>query len=120
MTSPLQGSLAAKIGAAFASTFYAAAVNVTTNAASDPETSWIPGASTTVAHSCLGMVDEFSAYYLANGLVQANDRRVLILATSLDVTPTEAMTVTIRGATYQIVKVVTDPALAVWELQVRV
>lgn len=117
MTSPLQGSLAAQIGTAFSGLFYAATVNVTTTATPDPSTPWIPGAATTIAHDCKGMVDEYDAYHVANSLVAADDRKVLILASSLDITPTEAMTVTIRGTTYQILRVSTDPALAVWELR---
>lgn len=119
MVSFLEGKMAAQIGKAFASTFYAATVNVTTTAAPDPSTPWLPGAPTTAAHVCKGMVDVYDAYYIANSLVEASDRKVLILATSLDVTPTEEMTITIRGVTYQIVSVKVDPALAVWECQCR-
>lgn len=121
MVSPLQGSLARQIGRAFASIFYEATVNRTVMGAPvNPAEPWTPGPPTTVNYPCKGMVDEYSDYAIANSLVDAQDRKILILATSLAITPTDGDTVTIRGATYRIVPpVTTDPALAVWELRGR-
>lgn len=119
MTSPLEGKIATAVGKAFASTFYDATVNRTVTADPDPSTPWIPGTATTTTYACKGIVDSYSDYAIANSLVDAQDRKVLILATSLSITPTDLDTITIRGVTYTVINVKTDPALAVWECQCR-
>lgn len=43
-----------------------------------------------------------------------------ILASTLAITPTTSDTVTIRGTTYSIIDVSTDPAQALWVVQARV
>ena len=119
MTSPLEGKIAATIGKAFASTFYDATLVRVTPGTVDPDEPWVPVADTITNYACKGMIDTYSAYHLANSLVEADDRRILILASSLSVTPTENDTVTIRGSSYSIIDVKTDPAIAVYELQCR-
>ena len=122
MTSPLEGKIAATIGKAFASTFYACTVTRTTPGTPNPATPWEPTTPTVTVYTCKGMVDEYSDYAVANSLVEAKDRKILILATSLDIEPDHATdSVTIRGATYNIVPPVKiDPAMAVWEIQGRI
>lgn len=127
MVSPLQGAIAAKVGRAFASTFYNATVSRDIPGTPDPLTPYIQPDPTTVTYSCKGMVDEFSDYAIANRLVDAQDRKVLILATSLSIKPTDGDRVTIKGptdpaaVTYRIVPPVkVDPAGAVWELRCKV
>lgn len=119
MTSPLEGAIAAKIGSAFASTFYACTVTRTVPGEPDPSTPWIPGAPVATGYACKGIVDSYSDFAIANSLVDAQDRKVLILATSLSITPTDTDKVTIRGNEYQILEVKTDPARAVWELRCK-
>jgi len=121
MASPLQGSIAAKIGSAFSSLFYAATLVRTTNEVPSGQPSWDKsGTPTTTSYTCKGIVEEYSDYAKANSLVNAEDRKVLILATSLAVTPTDQDKVTIGGKTYRVIEAKTDPATAVWELRCRV
>lgn len=120
MTSPLQGALAAKIGKAFGKAlFYDAVLTRETPGTPDPSSPWIPGTPTTATYACKAIVDTYSDFAVANSLVDAQDRKVLILATSLSVAPTDLDKVTIRGATYRIISVDTDPADAVWECQCK-
>jgi hypothetical protein len=78
-----------------------------------------PGPSTPDPHACQGWVDEYDQDHRDGTLIQANDRKVIIVASSLDIVPTTAETVTIRGATYSIIRVALDPAGAVYEMQAR-
>ncbi len=119
MTSPLEGSLAKTIGKAFAATFYAATLTRITKTGGngyDPAS----GSTSSVDYPCKGMVDVYSAYDIASGVVEVNDRRILVLATSLSIVPKVDDTITIRGATYRVINVATDPATAVWTIQGRV
>lgn len=121
MTSPLDGKIAAAINKGFQGVFYDATLTRVTPGTPDPEEPWVPVADTTVAHSCKAIVESYSDYQIANSLVDANDRKVLILANSLAVVPDVATdTITIRGQTYALVgEVKTDPATAVWEIRGR-
>lgn len=69
--------------------------------------------------ACKAIHDSYSDYFQKGGLVEANDRKVLILATSLSIAPVQGDRITIDGLTLTIVNVKTDPAKAVWECQVR-
>ncbi len=73
------------------------------------------------------MEDEWGSYARQAGLVQAKDRKVLILAATLATTPQEGDMVTIRGMQFDVVSdnegqpaVSSDPALATWTLRCRV
>jgi hypothetical protein len=86
----------------------------------DPDEPWVPVTPTTTAYPCRGFEDSYSAYYLANQLVQEGDRKIVILAQSLAVTPEPGDQITSRGETFTIVgPVKTDPARAAWECQAR-
>lgn len=119
MTSPLSGSLAKAIGGAFKGLFLDAVLTryvVPDSPAPDPID---PPEPVPVEYPCKAIHDTYSDFYRAQGLVEAGDRKVLILATSLTVTPQENDKITIRGETFSVVMVRTDPALAVWECQAR-
>lgn len=84
-----------------------------------------PGAPT--PYACRAIHDTWSAYYRASGLVQANDQRVLVLATTLATTPKLGDTIALEGMTLRVVSdgggqpgVSTDPAGAVWVLRCRI
>src|SRR5690554_3914972 len=115
--SVLQGSLARTIGSAMRGLFYECSVIVTTPGEFDPENPHIEPQPTIATYPCRGMVDTFSDYQIANGLVEAGDRKVLILQTSLAIEPAVGMEVSIRGEKFTILGVNTDPAVAVWELR---
>jgi hypothetical protein len=121
MASPLEGALAQTIGKAMGGLFYECSlIRETPGSTSPPYSPWAPGPSTTVDYPCKGMVDTFSAYERTNTLIAAGDVKVLVLAATLDIAPTTADKVSIRGTEYAIVDVSTDPATAVWTLQCRI
>lgn len=118
MASPLQGSVAKTIGKALAGVMYGVTLSRSTEGSYDPDTGTvIPGTSENFPAK--GMVEDWGAYYLASQLVQAGDRKVTILATSLATTPSPNDTVTASGQTWTVVAVSSDPAKATWTLQVR-
>jgi hypothetical protein len=116
VASILEGALAQTIGKAMAGTFYAATVTRLTPGAGP---SHDPGEPTETDYTCKAIVDTYKAWERVGTTIQANDRKVLVLATSLDIVPKPGDTVTIRGATYTVVDVGSDPALATYKLQVR-
>lgn len=115
MTSPLAGSLAAQIYKGMKDLFLDATYTVDVPAVIvDPAD---PAAPTPTDYGCKAMVEKYSDYFTKQGLVQDGDRKVLILANSLAIKPVANSRVTIQGITFTILKVDTDPATAVWELQ---
>lgn len=88
---------------------------------------WDPPASTsTTAYTCKALRDTFGATWLAGGLVDAEDVKVLILADTLSVTPEAGDRITIGSDTWTIVPagggnaaVSTDPATACFECRAR-
>lgn len=79
-------------------------------------------ASTTANIGCRGMVDRFTDYERGNsqGLIEANDRKILVLAKSLNgSTPTTRDRITAEGTTYQIINIDRDPASATFTIQAR-
>lgn len=121
MASPLQGSIAETINAAFSSIFYDCTVDRTTitgGDAYDPSS----GVSSTVSYPCKGMVDTFTKFERQNTLIKARDVKIIILTNSLSITPEVSDKVTIRGTTYSIAKdgIAQDPAQATWTIQGRI
>lgn len=121
--SPLLGSLAKAIGKGLAGLFYPAVYEVD-GAATGPVYDPILGFP--VKYTCLAIEEDFGAYELQGGLVKGNDRKVMILATSLAVEPANLARITIRGKTLTVYGdgegrpgVTTDPARAVWVLRCR-
>lgn len=117
MVSPLDGSLAKIIGRAMNGLFLDA--TLTRDVAQDspaPEPG-NPPVIVTVDYTCKAIVEEFSDFYKLQSLVQANERKILVLANSITTAPMQNDRVTIRGKTYTVVSVSTDPALATYELR---
>lgn len=85
----------------------------TTGPAYDPT----PGVP--VSYACKAIVEAYSKYYRANGLVDAKDRRVLVLANSLGLKPQPGDRITVSGITFTAQEVSTDPAEAVWTVRGR-
>ena len=121
MTSILEGELAQTIADALtdADIPYDVTITRTVPGEPDPETPWIPGEPVVTNYACQGFTETFEADYISGGLVQANDLKVVILAPTLVITPSLTDTVTVRGQTYTIIRVMPDPALATIALQVR-
>lgn len=85
----------------------------------DPDEPWLPVTPTTTTYACRGFEDNYSAYYIANGLVQEGDRKIMILTPSLSITPQPGDTITSRGQAFTVIGVKADPARALWECQAR-
>jgi hypothetical protein len=112
VASPLAGSLARTIGSAMSSLFLPATlVRDVPQAGGDPADPLPP---IPVDYPCRAIVEGYSDYFKKNNLVNASDRKVLILATSLGVRPKPDDRVTISGITFTLADVSTDPAEAVW------
>lgn len=117
MSSPLTGSLAKTVGSAFKTLFLDASLLRNVSVISpDPAD---PPPPTVATYACKAIVEAYSDYYKTNGLVDAKDRKVLILATSLGVRPEPGDRVTIGGITFTLQDVSTDPAEAVWTCKGR-
>jgi hypothetical protein len=116
MASFLEGSLARTIGAAFSGIFYAATVTRLTPGAGPAHD---PGPSTPTDYTCKGMVETYKAHEIDGTHIQANDRKVIVLATSIGIVPRPGDKVTIRGATYTVTAFDPDPALATYTLNAR-
>lgn len=120
MTSPLSGSLATSIYKAMKGLFIDATLTRDTASTNSPDVDrFDPPAPTSTNYACKAIVETYREQFRLDGLVQANDRRVLILANSLSVTPTVNDRVTIRGIVFTVIAVETDPALAVYTCQGR-
>lgn len=124
MTSPLAGSLARTIGTAMGGLFLDATLARTVNAAGAND--WTPGTPTTTTYACKAITEAFGSTWLTGGLVDADDVKILVLASSLAFEPQPGDVVTIRGEAFTVVPpgkgkaaVTTDPARAVWELRAK-
>ena len=117
MTSPLAGSLAKTIGSAFKTLFLDAVLARDVPVVSPDPADPLPPTQATYAAKAI--VEGYSDYYKTNGLVDAKDRKVLILATSLGVRPEPGDRVTISNITFTLQDVSTDPAEAVWTCRGR-
>lgn len=120
VASPLSGALAAQIYKGMKALFLDATLTrdtiPTTSPDYDPQD---PPAPTSTSYTCKAIVEKYAERMRLEGLVNQKDRKVLILANSLSVTPRVNDRVTISGVTFLVMLVETDPATAVWTLQGR-
>lgn len=95
---------------------------------SPPADPWNPNPpGEPLKYPCKAIHDEWGAHALGQGLVEANDQKVLVLAASLSVEPRAGDRITFLGKTLTIVPattagqraVTTDPAKAVWICRTR-
>lgn len=114
MASPLEGSIRRTIGKAMRSIFYP--VTVVRLEQSGPV--WEP-VFTEVEYPCKGFIDDYSDFALTNSNILSGDRKVVVLADSLEITPGTSDLVRVRGQTFSVLNVATDPAEATWTLQAR-
>lgn len=116
----LEGELAEQIGEALidADIPFALTVSRTEIVGGVP---WDPGSGTpeTVNYPAKGYVDTFEDSYIAGGLVQQGDVKVVIVANTLSITPVPGDKVTVRDETLNVINVSADPALALFEIQAR-
>jgi hypothetical protein len=117
VASPLEGSLAKTIGKTFNNLFLSATLSREVAIDSPAPEPGEPAQTVTQTFSCKAITEEFSDYYKLQNLVQANERKILVLADSLNTEPKQNDKITIRNKTYTVVSVGTDPAKATWELR---
>ena len=86
---------------------------------SDGQGGWTPGAPT--SKTCKALVEDYSDFRRHSLGIPANDRKIIMLAASIqdDATPEVGQTITAEGRDWQIVAVSRDPAAATYELQAR-
>lgn len=120
MASFLEGSLAKTVFKSLSPIFYSATLIRDVTAPASPDTPFNPTVTGQSTFTCKAIVNTYSNFYRLNELVKAEDRRIIILAQSLSTTPVVGDRVTIRGQTFKVLNVTTDPALATWELQGRI
>lgn len=125
MASPLLGSIANTIGNAMAGLFLDATLTRDVpGVATDPAD---PPAPTPVVYTCKAIEENYSAGLRGQGLVDARDIQVLILANSISVEPQPLDRITIRSRAVTIVPadaagmkaVQSDPARATWLCRCR-
>jgi hypothetical protein len=123
MASPLEGPIRKTIGKAMRSVFYEAIIPRTEALEEMPpdHPPWEPWNPETITHEhkCRAFVDTYSDFHIASSLVQSGDVKIVVLVDSLAITPTLLDTITIRGRSYTILNVSSDPAEATWILQCR-
>lgn len=115
MSSPLEGAIARQVGAAFKSLFMPATLTRASVPDSPDYEPFDPPIEVFVEYPCNAIVEAYSDKFRMDGLVAANERKVLILAASVAVRPQPHDRVTIRGITFTISEVNSDPAEAIWE-----
>lgn len=85
---------------------------------SDPTAGTNP---TQVSHACRGVLEDYATRTIDGTMVRVGDRRALLLGGTLPagVVPKPGDTVTIEGATFNVVRVERDPAGAAYVCQLR-
>lgn len=111
-------SLPATINSAFKGLFYDAVLTVDVPQDSPDPSDPLPPVST--PYPCKAYVEKYSAYYRANSLVEASDRKVIVLANSLAVEPVNGARITVNGITFTIIAYDDGGSnRSVWEIQGR-
>ncbi|MAO65054.1 MAG: hypothetical protein CL666_08640 [Balneola sp.] len=68
-----------------------------------------------------GIVEDWAAYLVESGAVEANTRKILMIAKPLGTEPKQGDTITIEGDSYMVVGIPErDPDTATWVVQGRV
>lgn len=80
--------------------------------------SWNPATPVGTDYACKALFEEYEERLRLGGSVKSNERKTLILADTLSVTPiaTDKITITALGESAVCMRVATDPARACWEL----
>lgn len=132
-TSLLEGDLAAAITEALTSgdVPYAVTVTRSTPGEVDPDEPWVIPTPVLVAYDARGWEENYTADELDNTTILSTDVRVVVLLSTIakatgassgapaTIMPAVGDGVTVRGKSYSVISVQTDPALATVSLQVR-
>ncbi|MBX9452043.1 MAG: hypothetical protein KL801_09410 [Mesorhizobium sp.] len=80
---------------------------------------WDPPVETTTHYACRGWRDQYALEEIDGTLILSTDARVLILASSLSITPATTDLLDLDGSDHAIASIKRDPSGALWDLQVR-
>lgn len=72
-----------------------------------------------VEHPCKALVDDYSDFRRSALGIPAKDRKIIILAATVDVAPAVGQAIRAEGRDWQIISLSRDPAAATWECQAR-
>lgn len=117
----LDGSFAAEVATALddAAIPYDLTLTRLVVPSSPPFDPWDPPSPVPVEYPARGFLDEAKADWLPGSLVEAGDVRIVIIASSLEITPAPGDVVEAKGQSYTAVSVQADPAGATWQVQGR-
>lgn len=74
----------------------------------------------TSSTSCRGFIEDYKDYQLTSSLIKTGDKKITLLGGTLaGVVPKPGDKITIESSTYNIIKVMRDPAAATYECQSR-
>ncbi|MFZ5693306.1 MAG: hypothetical protein ACOY5F_18900 [Pseudomonadota bacterium] len=117
----LEGGLADDIAAALESALVPHDLTVSRSVIPDspPYDPFDPPAPVLVEYPARGFLDEYDASYRAGSLIEAGDVKVVIVATSIEVEPAPGDLIEVKGKSYSVISVSSDPAGATWSCQAR-
>lgn len=108
------------VNGAFGDVFYDAVMTVDVIPNSPPYDPADPPAPVPVSYPAKAYVEKYSAYYRANSLVEASDRKVIVLAKSLAIEPVNGARITVQGITFTIIDYDDGGSnKSIWEIQGR-
>lgn len=84
---------------------------------SDGQGGWTAGPPD--EHSCKALVDDYSDFRRSALGIPGKDRKIIILAASVAVSPAVGHTIRAEGRDWSIISLTRDPAAATWEVQGR-
>jgi hypothetical protein len=121
MTTLFGVDIAAAIGAATAGQLLPATLTRVTPGARTPGSLTAGTNPTTQTRTCEGIIEDYDDGQIDGTLVQDGDRRVLLIAASIQegAIPEPGDQITIEGQTLTVVRVRRDPAAASYTCQVR-
>lgn len=121
MSSILEGELASIISEALIDADVPYPVTITRTVPGGPGPNpWDPPIDPVITdYVGQGFVEAYRADEIDGTLILATDLRIIVLLPTLAITPAVSDTVTVRGATYSLISVSPDPALATAALQAR-
>lgn len=77
------------------------------------------GQVTYTDYKCEGFFDSYSAYEIANTLIEGGDKKVIIIADSLAIEPQSHDMISNGQQSFNIVNIDADPTKSIYEMQVR-
>lgn len=119
MESILDGDLADEIANALDSAGIPFAVSITREVPGEGGDPFDPPPPVSTTYNGSGWLDDWGNDFIASGLVERTDAKIIIIATSITIVPVAGDSVTVRGKTYSVLNVAADPALATYTLQAR-